>query len=109
MIFIRGGLIAKRLYAYKDSTSETICLTVTIPKKKWCVAFPYRPPYNSNNDSFSKELNKSLSNITRKYENVFVVGDLSIDILDKKDSKNCLSVLCDIFSLSNLISGVTCT
>ena len=37
MIFIREGLIAKRLYAYEDSTSETICLEVTISKKKWCV------------------------------------------------------------------------
>ena len=26
MIFIREGLIAKKLYAYEDSTSETICL-----------------------------------------------------------------------------------
>ena len=80
MIFIREGLIAKRLYAYEDSTSETICLEVTISKKKWCVTFAYRPPYNSNRHGFFKELNKSLSNITRKYENVLVVRDLNIDI-----------------------------
>ena len=109
MIFIREGLLAKKLYAYEDSTSETICLEVTISKKKWCVTFAYRPPYNSNKDGFFKELNKSLSNITRKYENVLVVGDLNIDILDKKkDSKNYLSDLCDTFSLSNLIPEVTC-
>ena len=34
MIFIREGLIAKILYAYEDSTSETIWLEVTISKKK---------------------------------------------------------------------------
>ena len=52
---------------------------------------------------------KSLSNIVRRYENVVLVGDLSIDILDKKkDSKNYLSDLCDTFSVSNLISEVTC-
>ena len=44
VIFIREGLIASRLYAYEDSTSETICLEVTISKKKWCVTFAYRPP-----------------------------------------------------------------
>ena len=53
-------------------------------------------------------LNKSLSNITRKYENVLVVGDLNIDILDKKkDSKNYLSGLCNTFSLSSLMSELT--
>ena len=109
MIFIREGLIAKRFYAYEDNNSETICLEVTISKKKWCITFAYRPPYNSNKDGFLKELNKSPSNIARKHENVLVVGDLNIDILDKKrDSKNYLSYLCDTFSLSDLISEVTC-
>ena len=97
------------MYICEDSTSETICLEVTISKKNWCVTFADRPPYNSNKGSFFKELNKSLGNVTRKYENVPVVGDLNIDILDKKkDSKNYLSDLCDTFSLSNPIPGVTC-
>ena len=83
MVFIREGLIAKRLYTYED-TSETISLEVTISKKEWCVTFAYRPSYNSNKGDFFKELNEFLSNITRKYENVLVVGDLNIDILDKR-------------------------
>ena len=36
-----------------------------------------RPPYNSTKDGLFKELNKTLSNITRKYENALVVGDLN--------------------------------
>ena len=108
MIFIREGLIAKRLYSYEDITSETICLEVTISKNKWCITFAYKPPYNSNKDSFFTELNKSLSNIARKYENALLVGDLNIDILDKKrDSKNYITDLCDTILLSNLISEVT--
>ena len=109
MIFIREGLIAKRLYSYEDITSETMCLEVTISKNIWCITFAYKPPYNSNKDSFFTKLNKSLSNIARKYENALLVGDLKIDILDKKrDSKNYLTDLCDTFLLSNLISEVTC-
>ena len=78
----------KRLYAYKNSTSETIWLEVAIFEKKWCITLAYRPPYNSNKDGFFKELNKSLSKITRKCENVLVLGDLIIDILHKnKDSE----------------------
>ena len=48
-------------------------------------------------------------NIARIYENILLVWDLIIDILDKKkDSKNYLSDSCDTFSLSDLISEVTC-
>ena len=109
MIFIREGLIAKRSYAYEDNTSKTICLEVTISKKKWCITFAYRPPYNSNKDGFFNELKKSLSNIARKYENILVVGDLSIDILNKKkNSGKYLSDLCDTSLLSNLILEVIC-
>ena len=49
-IFIWKGLIAKPLYACKDRTSETICLEITMDKKKWCVTFACRPQYNSNKD-----------------------------------------------------------
>ena len=86
MFFIRGKgfLLAKILYAFEDSASKTICLEVTISIKKLCVTFANRPPYNSNKDCIFKDLNKSLSNITRKYEHVLVVRDPNIDILEKK-------------------------
>ena len=54
MIFIREGLIGKGLYTYEDSTFESICLEVTLSKKKWCVTFADRPPHNSNKTAFSK-------------------------------------------------------
>ena len=96
MIFIREGLIAKRSYAYEDNTSKTICLEVTISKKKWCITFAYRPPYNSNKDGFFNE-------------NILVVGDLNINILNKKkNSEKYLSDLCDTSLLSNLILEVIC-
>ena len=96
MIFIREGLIAKRSYAYEDNTSKTICLEVTISKKKWCITFAYRPPYNSNKDGFFNE-------------NILVVGDLNINILNKKkNSEKYLSDFCDTSLLSNLILEVIC-
>ena len=53
------------------------------------------------------ELNKSLCNIARKYENILIIGDLNInsDNLKKGDTHSHLSNLCDTFSLEN---GVTC-
>ena len=98
-----GKMIFKRLYAYEDSTSKTICLEVTISKKKWCVTFAYRPPYNCNKHGFFKELNKSLSNITRKYENALVVGDLNIDISDKKRIRKIIYLTYAILSRSQML------
>ena len=56
------------------------------------------------------ELNKSLCNIARKYENILIIGDLNInfDNLKKEDTHSHMSDLCDTFSLSNLVNGVTC-
>ena len=56
------------------------------------------------------ELNKSLCNIARKYENILIIGDLNInfDKLKMGDTDSHMSDLCDTFSLSNLVNGVTC-
>ena len=47
--------------------------------RKWCLTFAYRPPYNDSKATFSTELNKSLCNIARKYENVLIIGDLNFN------------------------------
>ena len=60
-----------------------ICVWIIIHKRKWCLTFAYRPPYNhkrkwcltfayrlpysNNKATFFMELNKSLCNIARKY------------------------------------------
>ena len=56
------------------------------------------------------ELNKSLCNIARKYENILIIGDLNMNFgnLKKGDTRSHMSDLCDSFSLSNLVNGVTC-
>ena len=56
------------------------------------------------------ELNKSLYNIARKYENILIIGDLNInfDSLKKGDTHSLFSNLCDTFSLSNFVNDVTC-
>ena len=57
---------------------------------------------------FSNQLNLSLNQCVNKYDNIIVMGDLNIDISDKrKDNNNFLSDLCDTFSLQNIITGKT--
>ena len=39
MIFIRDGSIAKRFYAYEESISKVICLTVTVSKAAFTLIY----------------------------------------------------------------------
>ena len=43
-VYIRQGLISKRLSKFESKGIETICIELTISKKKWCILFAYRPP-----------------------------------------------------------------
>ena len=52
----RDYCIAKRLANLEENTSETICIEVTISKKKWCIIFVYRPPHLNNKKVFFSEL-----------------------------------------------------
>ena len=56
MVYIRDGILAKRLENLEGKHSETICLELTVSKKKWCITFAYRPPSNDNKAIFFNEL-----------------------------------------------------
>ena len=44
MIYITGKIIAKCLENLEYKHSETICLELTVSKKKWHITFAHRPP-----------------------------------------------------------------
>ena len=108
IVYIKEGIITKRISNLEGKSSETICLEITFSKKKWCVVFAYRPPIK-NKETFFSELSFSFNQITNNYDNFIIIGDLNIDTLDKsKDHYSYLSDFCDTFSLSNLIESKTC-
>ena len=93
----------------EGNTSETICIEVTISKKKWCIIFVYRPPHSNNKKVFFSELTTSLNQATNKYDSIIVMGHLNIYTLKRgADTNHYLSDLYDTFSLTNLISSSTC-
>ena len=79
IVYVREGSIAKRLINLKENTSETICIEVTISKKKWCIIFLYGPPHSNNKKVFFSDLTISLNQATNKYDKIIVMGDLNID------------------------------
>ena len=52
IVYVRNGIIAKRMKQFEEGFGETICLEFTFSKKKWCVLFVYRPLQNNNKASF---------------------------------------------------------
>ena len=89
MVFIKEGLIAKRMSNDECEISETISFELTVSEKEWCITFGCRPPNYKNKEVLFMELNKSCNYITRKYEYILVIGDVNTDLLsDKKDNKN---------------------
>ena len=109
MVFIREGLITKRLENLETNLSEKICLELTVSNKKWFILFTYRPPQENNKYVFFNESNETLSKAVNSYENITVIGDLNIDVSDPdKDRNNYLSDFVDTFSLSNLINRKIC-
>ena len=52
MVFIREGLVTKRLENLETKLSETICLELTVSNKKWFILFAYRPSQENNKRVF---------------------------------------------------------
>ena len=100
--------MAKRLENLETKLSETICIEITISKKKLCALFAYRPP-KQNETLFLEELSRSLSHIVNRYDNYIIAGYLDINMLDLKcDGNSHFYDLKDTYNLSNLVKSATC-
>ena len=59
IVHVKEGLMAESILEYENINIETICIGITISKRKWCLTFAYRPPYNNNKATLIMELNKT--------------------------------------------------
>ena len=77
--------------------AETICVEITIDKKKWCILFAYCPP-NFSKTKFFEEISVTLNKALNEYNNLLLAGDLNINTLrPTSNSSNHLSDLNDTF------------
>ena len=51
--------MAESILEYENINIETICIEITISKRKWCLTFAYWSPYKSNKATLIMELNKT--------------------------------------------------
>ena len=108
LVYVREGLICKRIETFETPTAETICIELLLKSQKWFIMFGYRPE-SINRDIFFEEINITLSKAINKYQNILFIGDLNIDLkLPNHDKKHFLEDLCDAFDLSNMVKEKTC-
>ena len=108
MVFIKEGIICKRMDEFETKTAETICLELSLKNTKWFIMFGYRPE-SINRDIFFQEINLTLDKAINKYEKILFIGDLNIDInIQNHDKKNMLEDMCDTFDLVNMVKEKTC-
>ena len=70
LVYLREGFIVKRIPKLETGKAKTICIEITIAKKKWCILFAYRPSNFSKTESFKETsvmLNKALDKCDNKY------------------------------------------
>ena len=109
MVFVKSGLITKRLKFYETPNAETICLELNLSGRKWFIVYAYRPE-SIDRELFFNELYICLSKAANKYDYLILAGDLNIDVdVPNKDRKRLLGDLCDTFDFTNLINKKTCT
>ena len=109
IVFVKTGLITKRLKSFETINAETICIELNISGRKWFIVFAYRPE-SINRELFFEEITTCLNKATKNYDYIILAGDLNVDMdIPCTDRRGFLNDLCITFDLSNLINKKTCT
>ena len=99
IVFVRDGIVSKDLYHCESSSIESICIELTISKRKCCIFFEHSPK-NFNKREIFKEISSAVSKPLKCYDNIIIARYLNINLLDpSKDTSNRLFDLLDVFNL----------
>jgi hypothetical protein len=58
-------------------------------------------------DVFKTDISNTCENLLSRYDNLFILGDLNYDMLDKDKSSNLVDI-CDIYDIRNHIRAPRC-
>ena len=78
--YVKRGVTCKRLKHLQAVITGSICLKLTMAKKKLFWMSIYRPPNYSILDTFFNEITISLTKLSLNFENFIIMGDFNIDM-----------------------------
>ena len=70
-------MIVNRIKEFETNKSETICLELTISNKKCFIMYACWPANETNKKVFFDQLNETIDNAVKKYDNIFIAGDVT--------------------------------
>jgi len=111
--YVRNGIIYSHKPEFELTNFESISTEFTFNKQKWLVLSFYRTERNQNKKdniaNFFHQLNKSVEQISLKYENFLLMGDINIDANDSKAiGLSVLNDFLDVHNLKNIVKNNTC-
>ena len=101
-MYVNQDIAARRVKYNFLSNIESIYLELNLRKRKWLVIDIYKPPSYSE-DAFIKSLFSCLTNATKEFENILLLGDFNMTAENTK-----MKQLLNTFSLESLITSLTC-
>jgi exonuclease III len=80
LVYIRSDLACMRKNKLECEHIESIFTEISFKDKKWLICGLYRPPSLCDN-IFIEDFIKTFDNISTKYDNIIIIGDLNYNYL----------------------------
>ena len=82
---------------------ESFYIEINVRKKKWLLVSTHNPIHKNLISNHLKEISENLDNYSSKYDNVILLGDLSLE-----PTESAVRDFCEIYSCKNPIKDNTC-
>ena len=104
---MRADIPCRQIRTLETKSTESVTLGLQLNKTKCLIVVAYKPP-NVTSHAFTLDMTNLLDRTTRDYSDIWVIGDLNFDLLDRTKSETLRDV-CDIYGLDQLIKEPTNT
>ncbi len=107
LAYMRADIPCRQIRTLETKSTESVTLELQLNKTKCVIVVAYKPP-NVTNHAFTLDMTNLLDRATRDYSDIWIIGDLNFDLLDRIKSETLRDV-CDVYGLDQLIKEPTNT
>ena len=107
LAYVRADIPCRQIRMLETKSTESVTLELQLNKTKCLIVVAYKPP-NVTSHAFTLDMTNLLDRATRDYSDIWIIGDLNFDLLDRTKSETLRDV-CDIYGLDQLIKEPTNT